>query len=230
MKILIVDEHILFREGLVSMLSTEPEMTVIGDVGTVGTAIEKTIEFNPDIVLMDIYFPDGNGLEAIRTILLHSPKTKIVILTIYEDDNLFFTAIRNGAVGYLLKNIPLSKLLKSIRALECDQIALSRKMSKSLLIEYQRVGRVRDPEKVNLNSLTSREMEVLNLLGIGASNREIAHQLCIAENTVRVHVHHILDKLKLRNRHQVYHFARREKISLPIQNVPIVGLEKLSET
>jgi len=110
-KILIVDDHFLYREGLASLLSKQDGLSVVGEAGSVCEAIEKTLELNPDLVLMDIGLPDGSGVDAATTILAHKPRTLIVMLTGYEADELLFASIRNGAVGYLLKNSPASELI-----------------------------------------------------------------------------------------------------------------------
>jgi DNA-binding NarL/FixJ family response regulator len=206
MKILIVDKHILFRDGLKSVLSKQPGFTVIGEAGTIKSALEKTLEHNPDLVLMNINLPDGNGLDTIKEILYHRPETKIVILTKHDNEDYFLRAIRNGADGYLLKNIPVGELIK----------AISRKMTKQLVDELHRVGNGSKPDTSRFDLLTFREVEVLRYLGDGFSNGEIADQLSIAENTVRVHVHSILKKFNFRSRREVYHFIRRQNYDVPI--------------
>jgi two-component system nitrate/nitrite response regulator NarL len=209
MKILIVDDHVLFREGLVSLLVNQPDLTVVGEAGSVGEAITKTCDLKPDLVLIDLHLPDADGLEAIKIILSKRPETKVVVLTIYESEDLFISAIRNGAVGYLNKKMPLAKLLLSLRALNRGEAALSRTMASRLLTEFQRMGKTSQSDKSDLDILTPREMEVLELLGSNATNQEIADRLVIAENTVKVHVHNILEKLNFQNRYQAGKFARR---------------------
>jgi DNA-binding NarL/FixJ family response regulator len=210
MNILIVDKHILFRDGLASMLSGQAGFTIVGEAGTVRDAVEKTVKLEPDAVLMNIALPDGNGLDAIKDILYKRPDTKVVILTDEGEEDYFLTAVKNGAKGFLPKNIPVTELIKSLRALERDQVAISRKMTHHLVDELQRVGKVHNLEDFELEVLTSREVEVLKYLGDGSSNREIASQLSISPNTVRVHVNNILKKLNLNNRREVYHFVRRQ--------------------
>jgi two-component system nitrate/nitrite response regulator NarL len=209
MKILIVDDHVLFREGLVSLLGNQPDLNVVGEAGLVAEAITKTCDLEPDLVLIDLHLPDGDGLEAIKIILSKRPETKVVVLTIYESEDLFISAIRNGAVGYLSKKIPLAKLLLSLRAINRGEAALSRTMASRLVVEFQRLGKTSQSDEPDLDILTPREMEVLELLGSSASNHEIADRLVIAENTVKVHVHNILEKLNFQNRYQAGRFARR---------------------
>ncbi len=212
MKILIVDDHVLFREGLVSMLSVQPDMTIVDDVGTAQEAVEKAIELEPDLILMDIGLPDFDGLEATRTILSRLPETKIVILTIYDSDDLLFAAISSGAKGYLLKNTPLVKFLASLRALEKGEAALSRTMTSRILDEFARLAQIRANDQTDLGLLTSRERDIMSLLAQDATNKQIADELVISENTVKVHIHNILEKLNLQNRREAAQFARRRGV------------------
>lgn len=211
MRILIADDHVLFREGLASLLNNQPGHTVVGEADSAHEALEKTIELEPDLVLLEILLQDGYGIEVIKKILKHRPETKIIVLTNNDSNDLFFLAIRNGAMGYLLKRIPLSKLLRSINAIEKGEAALSREMTSQLVSEFQRIGTTSDSNLGNakLDTLTPRELEVLHLLSVNASNQDIANYLTIAENTVKVHVRNILEKLNFQNRHQAGRFARR---------------------
>ena len=218
MRILVVDDHILFREGMVSMLSNQPDFVVVGEAGCVEEAVSKALNLKPDLILMDIGLPDGTGLDALDFILPHLPEVKIVMLTIYETDEMLFTAVRRGAKGFLLKNTSLSKLLASIRALERGEPAITRAMTGRILDEFSRQGLPNDELDHRLTALTFREREVLGLLGVGATNREIADRLFITENTVKRHVHKILYKLKLMNRREASEFASRvgvTKVSNP---------------
>lgn len=213
MKILVVDDHILFREGLVSLLSNQDGLSVVGEGGSVREAVEKTLELNPDLVLMELSLPDGSGLGAMKSILSHKPGTLIVILTHHESDELLIDSIRHGAVGYILKNTPASKLIASLHAIKRGEAALARRMTRKLVAEYQRMGGLYQPAKIDLSILTERELQVLKLLSESATNQEIADRLFIAINTVKVHVHNILRKLKLRNRREAREFARRHNIN-----------------
>jgi DNA-binding NarL/FixJ family response regulator len=209
MKILIVDDHVLFREGLVSLLGNQHDLTVVGEAGSADEAITKTCDLEPDLVLIDLHLPDADGLEAIKIILSKRPETKVVVLTIYESEDSFISAIRHGAVGYLHKKMPLAKLLLSLRAIDRGEAALSRTMASRLVAEFQRMGKTSQGDRSDLDILTPREMDVLELLGSNATNQEIAGRLVIAENTVKVHVHNILEKLNFQNRYQAGKFARR---------------------
>lgn len=213
MKILIVDDHILFREGLASLLRNRPGYTVVGEAGSAHEAIEKTIKFRPDLVLLDILLQDGYGIQVIKEILKIKNNTKILVLTNNDSDDLFFLAIRNGAIGYVPKRIPLSKLLLSINAIEREEAALSRKLTSKLVGEFQRIAKTNNTDDSSkIDALTAREIDVLQLLSENASNQEIASCLTIAENTVKVHIRNILEKLNFQNRHQAGKFARRHGI------------------
>ena len=213
MRILLVDHHVLFREGLISLVKNQPGIDVVGEAGSADTAIKEAARLRPDVVLMDVFLPDGDGLEVMQKILAQNPSTKVVILTYKESDDLLFDAIRCGARGYLLKNTPLAKLIASLRALERGEAIISRMMTSRILDEFRRLGKATNQDQNNTIDLTSREMEVLGHLGTGASNREIADRLSITENTVKVHVSKILSKLELQNRHAAGHLARRQGIT-----------------
>lgn len=191
------------------MLSHQPGLDIVGQAGSVHDAIAQALELQPDLVLLDISLPDGSGLDAMKSILTHCPDTKIVILTIHETDDLLLTAVRNGAKGYLLKNTPVSKLITSLRAIERGEAAISRAMVGRVLEEMSRLGTTHNLNQMNIPGLTARESQVLEELGSGASNREIAMNLVISLNTVKVHVRNILDKLKLRNRREAAQYAHR---------------------
>lgn len=219
MKIFVVDDHVLFREGLVSMLSNYPDISVVGEAATVRGAIDKSIELHPDIILLDISLPDGSGIDALSEILASWPDTKIIILTITESDELLIRAVRNGAVGYLLKNIPISKLIRVLNGVSNGEAALSRRMTARILKEFSQVSKSRQAIVQNEFILTSRESEILRLLGIGTTNQEIADHLVISINTVKVHVHNILEKLNLRNRREAEQFAREHNFSPAFNNL-----------
>lgn len=202
-RILIVDDHHVFREGLVSIFRRQSDFEIVGEAASVAEAIEAAIKIQPELILMDFNLPDGTGLDATKAILGQYPKINIIFLTINEDDEKLLAAIRSGAKGYLLKNIGIPDLLASLRGLERGEAALSRKMVSRLL---DAVSDQDKPEKhpiSGLNQLTSREYEILHEIARGASNREIAARFVISENTVKNHVHNILEKLKLKSRREV---------------------------
>jgi len=213
LKILIVDDHVLFREGLVSLLKTQPDITVLGEAGCVSEAVAMARELEPDLILMDFGLPDGTGLDATQAILGEQPETKIVFLTVHEHDDRLFAAIRSGARGYLLKNVPVSKLLDYLRGVQNGEAAISPTMTGQILDEFARLGRTLDSDPVELGELTPRELEVLRELATGATNQEIADRLIITDNTVKVHVRNILAKLNLPNRRAAAGFARRHGLN-----------------
>jgi len=208
--VLIADDHILFREGLAAMLDSLPDFTVAGQAGMVGETVKKACELKPDIILMDVLFTDGSGTEAIKQILAELPQTKIVVLTMFESDDLLFSALHYGAKGYLLKNVPFTVLLTSIRALVRGEAALSRAHFTRVLDEFSRTRTNGHASEPALTALTMRELEVIKELESGASNREIADHLSISENTVKRHIHSILKKLGVRNRREVVKYARAQ--------------------
>jgi DNA-binding NarL/FixJ family response regulator len=212
MKILIVDDHVLFREGLVGILKARPEFEVIGEAGTVSEAVEKARQYKPDMILMDWGLPDGDGSLASKQILDEQPDCKIVFLTIYEADEKLFAAIRSGAKGYMLKNIPSEKLVRALLDVESGSAAISRKMTGQLMQAFSRTNEKDQSQPDAFNKLSPREMEVLLEIVDGRTNREIATKLFISVNTVKHHTHSILDKLGVENRRQAADFAREHGI------------------
>jgi DNA-binding NarL/FixJ family response regulator len=182
---------------------------VAGEAGSVSQAIEMARELEPDLILMDFGLPDGTGLKATQAILAERPETKIVFLTVHEQDDRLFAAIRSGAKGYLLKNVPVSRLLDYLRGVERGEAAVSPTMTSHILDEFARLDAAPDPGPTELSELTRREVEVLREVAGGATNSEIAGRLHISENTVKNHVGSILTKLNLRNRREAASLARR---------------------
>lgn len=212
MKIIIVDDHVLFREGLAAIVRSESDIEISGQAGSVQEAIEMVRALKPDMVLMDFGLPDGTGADATRSILQEHPGCKVVFLTMSEQDEDLFAAIRSGAKGYLLKNMRPAKLVSSLKAVQRGESAISRAMTLRLMEELARTKELpRAPEP----TLTRRELEVLRELASGASNAEIAARLFISENTVKYHVHSILDKLSLADRRDVAIYAREHGLLKP---------------
>lgn len=215
MRILLVDDHVLFREGISSLLSAQPDMTIVGSASNVEEAISKARELKPDIVLMDFTLPDGTGLEATEAILTDRPDTMIVFLTVHEDDERLFATIRSGVKGYLPKNISMSDLVSYLRGIERGEAAITPKIATRIFGEFAQTDPVRKRSGASAETLTTRELEVLRVLETGASNQEIAARLTISEQTVKNHVSNILSKLKVRNRYEAADFARRHGLVGP---------------
>jgi len=205
-RLIVVDDHILFREGLISIVRSEPDMEIVGQAGNVREAVEIVSSVKPDIVLMDFGLPDGTGVEATQAILKEYPECKVVFLTMSEEDDDLFAAIRSGAKGYLLKNMHPSKLVSSLRAVQHGESALSRSMTMRVMEELSRTTKQEYPADI---TLTRREIDVLRSVAAGLSNPEIANRLFITENTVKFHVHSILEKLHLSDRRDAAEYARK---------------------
>ena len=212
-RLVIVDDHALFREGLASIIQLERDIEVSGLAGTVQEAIEVVRTLKPDIVLMDFSLPDGNGAEATRIVLNEHPDCKIIFLTMSESDENLFAAIRSGAKGYLIKNMSPSKLVTTIRSVQRGESALSRTMTLRLMEELSRTKEPEHLENSSLAKLTRREMDVLRALTTGMTNKEVANHLYLSENTVKYHVHSILDKLNLPDRRAAANFAKEHGIT-----------------
>jgi DNA-binding NarL/FixJ family response regulator len=208
-KILIVDDHNLFRDGLISLFRFKSVYAVVGGAESVFEGIRQAKLFRPDIILMDFSLPDGTGLDATRAILPELPDCKIVFLTMHESDEKLFTALRMGAKGYLLKSIASTDLLANLQLLEGGEMAISHGMLSRVAQEFARQS-LQNEGKVELQSrLSPREAEILQELESGASNIEIAQRLFLSENTVKHHLHNIFEKLEVSNRQSAVALARQ---------------------
>ncbi len=208
-KVLVIDDQILFREGLESLLSSTTDFEMVGCAGTVHEGCEQAILFKPDIILMDFSLPDGTGLDATRAILAHAPDCKIVFLTVHESDENLFAALRLGAKGYMLKNIGSTELLSSLRALDRGEEAVSRKMVSRIVQEFARSPETKVGDEKLLVNLSPRELDVIREIESGATNLEIAQRLFLSVNTVKHHIRNVMGKLGFNNRRQVASFARK---------------------
>jgi DNA-binding NarL/FixJ family response regulator len=205
--ILVIDDHIMFREGLVSLFHYTSDFIVVDQAGSVTEGIEKAIRLKPDIILMDFSLPDGTGLDATKAILEELPDCKIIFLTVYETDENILAAIRLGAKGYTLKNVSSSSLLASLRALDLGEMAMSRKMM-SKALEYSH-STLSSPARDLVSRLSPREIDILFELQNDTSNSEIARNLYLSENTVKHHMHNIFDKLGVNNRREASLIAKQ---------------------
>ena len=212
---MIVDDHALFRRGLQMVLGEEPDIELVGQASDGAEAVEKAAESLPDIVLMDIRMPRSSGIEACRAMKEAAPSAKIVILTISDEEEDLFEAIRAGASGYLLKDIPLDEVADTVRAVHGGQSLINPSMAGKLLTEFAALARRDEEERaqeVPAPRLTEREMQVLKLVARGMNNRDIAKELFISENTVKNHVRNILEKLQIHSRMEAVMVAVREKL------------------
>jgi len=205
-KLIIVDDHILFREGLASIIRSEPDFEIAGLAGTVREVVEMAGKIKPDIILMDFSLPDGTGADATQQILDAHSNCRIIFLTMSEEDENLFAAIRSGAKGYLLKDMHPSKLVTAIRSVYKGESAISRSMTLRLMKE---LSQTKHSERFEASpTLTRRELDVLRAVATGKTNQEIGEELFLAENTVKYHVHSILDKLQLKNRREAATYAK----------------------
>jgi DNA-binding NarL/FixJ family response regulator len=211
-RILIADDHTLFRDGLRSLLRVAGH-EVIGEARNGREAIDLTHKLNPDIVLMDVSMPELDGISATRQLTAERPGVKVIILTASEDDAKLFDAIKAGAQGYLLKNLEAEDFFAMLERAAGGEPALTPNLARKLLQEFAKPPEPAAPAEEDPDALTSREREVLELMVEGiTSNRKLAKQLSVSENTVKFHVRNILDKLRLHNRAQVVGYALRHKI------------------
>jgi two-component system, NarL family, nitrate/nitrite response regulator NarL len=219
MRILLVDDHVLFREGVESLLAAQPDLDVIGEAGSVAEAIALARQFQPELILMDFVLPDGTGLDATTAILADLPQVKIVFLTFHDDDERLFAALRAGAKGYLLKNVSSAELLAKLRGVRDGQAALTLDKVTRVLDEFARQAPAPAQPEAVTEELTPREREVLAELATGASNQEIAVRLVISVSTVKKHVTSILTKLNVPNRREAARLVRgKQEFSKPVSN------------
>ena len=212
---LIVDDHALFRRGLDIVLGTEPDIEVVGEASDGSQAVQRAGESLPDVVLMDVRMPRSGGIEACRAIKEIAPSAKIVILTMSDEEDDLFEAIRAGASGYLLKDISLEEIADAVRAVHGGQSLISPAMAGKLLTEFAALARKEvsePPQDVPAPKLTEREMQVLRLIARGMNNRDIAKELFISDNTVKNHVRNILEKLQIHSRMEAVMVAVRQKL------------------
>jgi two-component system NarL family response regulator len=212
-RVLIVDDHALFRRGLMLVLESEDGIEVVGEADDGEDAIAKAEQLAPDVVLMDVRMPRISGIEATRRLAEALPTTKIIMLTVSDEEEDLYEAIKAGATGYLLKEISIEEVADAVRAVTQGQTLISPSMASKLIAEFTNLAkRATDRQQVPVPRLTERELDVLRLVAQGITNREIAEQLFIAENTVKNHVRNILEKLHLHSRMEAVLYAVREKL------------------
>ena len=207
-KVLVVDDHTLFRRGIADVLSSQDDLELIGEAVDGLEGIEKARQLRPDVILMDLNMPNCTGLEAIQALQAEMPGTNVLILTVSEMEEDLFASIKYGAKGYLLKNAEPDELIQAIHHVARGESIILPLMATKLLIEFQNLssGRKKKPDD-DEGGLSPREKEVLQLVAKGATNREIADSLFISENTVKTHLQNIMEKLHLANRSQAAAYA-----------------------
>lgn len=218
-RILLCEDQMLMRQGLRTILELEAGFEVVGEASNGEEAIQKFDELRqqglgPDIILMDVQMPRKNGVQATAAITTAHPSARVIILTTFDYEDYVFEAIKAGAMGYLLKDVPADELVSTIRKVNRGEPFIQPKVASKLLIEFGRKGRPLPAQAANggEEELSAREIEVLKLLAAGASNRDIADALVLAEGTVKNHVSNILSKLHADNRTQAANLAREKKI------------------
>lgn len=207
--ILLADDHHVVRFGLKNYLGTLPDLEVVGEASTGRQAVELATQLAPDVVLMDLYMPDMDGVEATRLVKARSPRTQVIILTSYHADEHIFPAIRAGALSYVLKDIDPDELVDAIRRAHAGEAVLNPRVAARMV---QEISGTRQDAVNPFQELTARELQVLRLVAAGKSNREIAEELVISDKTVKSHITNILSKLHLADRTQAAVYAWQEGI------------------
>lgn len=209
--ILLVDDHELFRDGLAGLINAQPDMSVIGQAGDGLEALTLARDLQPDLVVMDINMPICDGLEATRLLRAELSDARIVMLTVHDEDEQLFEAVKAGANGYILKDTNSIDFLRGVRGALGGEATLPPKLAARLLDEFARLANQPHPPPPAADDpdLTPRELDVLNLIATGATNQEIADQLCISLHTTKSHVRNILSKLHAANRRQAARQAAR---------------------
>ncbi|BDP43905.1 DNA-binding response regulator (plasmid) [Deinococcus aetherius] len=208
---LVVDDQALFREGLITLLSTRPECQVVGEAANGLEALERAAALAPQVVLMDLRMPVMNGVEATARLRAAHPQVRVLVLTTFEEDADVYGALRAGAVGYLLKDVSAATLVEAIRSAARNETVLQPSVAAKVVAEFARLSEVAAPALLAeppSEALSERERQVLRLLAVGASNREIAAALHLSEGTVKNHVTNVLGKLGVRDRTQAALQAR----------------------
>lgn len=212
-KVVIAEDHKIVRSGLRRILE-ENQIDVVGEVKNGNEAIELSCRLKPDVVLMDIGMPEEDGISATKIIKKKCPEIKIVVLTMYKDEEILMRAIKAGAIGYVLKERTPDELVHSIKSAYRGESVISPLLANRLLQEFYHELETEDASKLRIKKLTNREKEVLELISKGKTNREIASELCISENTVKNHLSHIFKKLHATDRTKAAIIALKKGLNL----------------
>jgi DNA-binding NarL/FixJ family response regulator len=210
-RVLVVDDHELFRRGLIMLLGDDSDIEVVGEAADGVGATDLAVSTAPDVVLLDVRMPRRTGVEACRAIKEAVPTTKIIMLTVSDEEADLYESVKNGAAGYLLKDSSIEEVAQAIRVVNEGQSLISPSMAVKLIDEFKQMSKP-DRETGPALRLTDRELEVLRLVAKGLNNREVAKELFISENTVKNHVRNILEKLQLHSRMEAVMYAMREKL------------------
>lgn len=211
-RILIVDDQALFREGLRTLLSVQNEFSVVAEASNGEEALRMAVQYQPEVVLMDLRMPVMDGVKATQRLHDSLPAARVIVLTTFDDDESIFDGLKAGAVGYLLKDVSSEKLFEAIRAAADGHYFLLPSVTAKVVAEFARLSIAAGPVKDVNNPLSTREVEILGLVAAGLSNREIADRLVISEGTVKNHLTNILGKLDARDRMQAVARARESGI------------------
>jgi len=207
----VVDDHEVFRQGLTMLLTLEADMEVVGQAGDGIAATELAASTEPDVILMDVRMPKRSGIEACAAIKEVAPTARIIMLTVSDEEADLYEAVKNGALGYLLKESSIDEVAQAIRVVADGQSLISPSMAIKLLDEFKQISGP-DQQQASTPQVTDRELDVLQLVAQGLNNREIGKRLFISENTVKNHVRNILEKLQLHSRMEAAMYAVREKL------------------
>jgi DNA-binding NarL/FixJ family response regulator len=210
-RVLVVDDQELFRRGLIMLLSGDTDIEVVGEAADGITATELATTTAPDVILLDVRMPRRTGVEACRAIKEAVPATKIIMLTVSDEEADLYESVKNGASGYLLKDSSIEEVAQAVRVVSEGQSLISPSMAVKLIDEFKQMSKP-EREQGPALKLTERELEVLRLVAKGLNNREVAKELFISENTVKNHVRNILEKLQLHSRMEAVMYAMREKL------------------
>lgn len=211
-RILVVDDHPVFRHGLVSLLEKMSDFEVVGQASNGMEAVDEASKYQPDVVIMDIRMPGGNGVESTAAIKKISPQIKVLILTVSDRDDDLFAAIKNGADGYLLKNCEIEELVNGIIHTARGETSISPVMATKLLNEFKSGASKRHAAPYP-HILSEREEEVLKLVGYGSTNKDVAEALFVTENTVKCHMRNIMSKLHAKSRYQLVTYAIKKELA-----------------
>jgi len=209
-KVLLVDDHALFREGLGMIISNQPDMEVIGEASDGLEATVKAEELRPELILMDIQMPGMSGIEAAQKIKQKVPETTIVMLTVRDDEEKLFEAIKHGAQGYLLKSMHSSELVAMARRALAGEVAIPPRLAGQMLDEFRRLSRLAPREREGVEELSTRELEVLKVVASGKTDKEIAVALSLSIHTIKTHMRSILSKLQVDGRKEAARTARNK--------------------